>query len=875
MLDEALDGGEEVKRDNDGGSKDGDEGEDSDDDDDDDDDEGEDKEDEDGEDEESGDEDDMESEDNSESSDEQQGNDPAEEPAPALRKKLAFKDWALKQMGVASAPNLLQQRASQPKIKAEPREPLPHVGPLGATFEIPKTSLLQRGERAGDAAEVSPEVTPKKTAARPIIRRRVSVDEARQSLPIVAEEQSIVEAILLHPVVVICGETGSGKTTGVPQMLYEAGFGYPGSDNPGMIAVTQPRRVAAVSLAIRVADELNLPKGSSLVAHQIRYSSTTSPDTAIKFLTDGVLLRELAGDFLLRRYSVVIVDEAHERGVNTDVLVGVLSRVAKLREKMWRERKDGVRPLRIVIMSATLRVSDFSANKTLFATPPPVLNIAARQHPVTVHFNRRTTGDYVTEALKKVVKIHARLPPGGILVFMTGQGEIQALCRKLEKRFGKQALRDRQKMAAARSGVHNARAEEARRWEEEADAAIVKHEEKPPSISVTDGEPCRREPFGVPCLTICGRQGGSSWMTSRLQTKKTSPATSMTVIKKTILTRSTAMMRMAMCLQSWVSTRRNPMVGKAPASLRPRVLTQNVAVPMHILPLYSLLSNEQQLKVFKPPPEGSRLVVIATNVAETSLTIPNIKYVVDTGRAKERQYDISSGVQTFRVSWISKASSAQRAGRAGRTGPGHCYRLYSSAVYENHFEQFSPPEILRMPIEGIVLQMKSMNIDAVINFPFPTPPDRVGLQKAEAVLTHLQALDQLTATRMVNGMEKKGSIGGKITDLGKAMANFPVTPRFAKMLVMGTQHACLPFIIAIVAGLSVGDPFLREEAIGLGPEDEEKEGEEVEDVVPEMRHIRDGDLRAKEERKAKRRSYYQSQSVSLGSWRQHDCKGPL
>lgn len=155
--------------------------------------------------------------------------------------------------------------------------------------------------------------------------------------------------------------------------------------------------------------------------------------------------------------------------------------------------------------------------------------------------------------------------------------------------------------------------------------------------------------------------------------------------------------------------------------------------PLHVLPLYSLLPTKDQLKVFDPPPEGSRMCVLATNVAETSLTIPNIRYVVDCGRAKERNYDKTTGVQSFDIGWISKASASQRAGRSGRTGPGHCYRLYSSAIYETDFPQFSEPEILRMPIEGIVLQMKSMNIDTVINFPFPTPPDRDSLRKAEKV----------------------------------------------------------------------------------------------------------------------------------------------
>ena len=287
---------------------------------------------------------------------------------------------------------------------------------------------------------------------------------------------------------------------------------------------------------------------------------------------------------------------------------------------------------------------------------------------------------------------------------------------------------------------------------------------------------------------------------------------------------------------------------------------------MHILPLYSLLPNEQQMLVFKDPPADTRLVIVATNVAETSLTIPGIKYVVDSGRAKERHYDHASGVQAFQVSWISKASASQRAGRAGRTGPGHCYRLYSSALYEDHYAKFSQPEILRMPIEGIVLQMKGMNIDAVVNFPFPTPPDRQSLRRAEELLTHLGALEPTTRTKMVNGVEKAGSIGGRITDLGKAMATFPVSPRFAKMLVIGQQHGCLPYIISIVAGLSVGDPFLREQALGLEKGDEGEDEAELNEAVPELRHIRDADIRGKEERREQRRRFFktQQQYAALG-----------
>jgi ATP-dependent RNA helicase DHX37/DHR1 len=181
-------------------------------------------------------------------------------------------------------------------------------------------------------------------------------------------------------------------------------------------------------------------------------------------------------------------------------------------------------------------------------------------------------------------------------------------------------------------------------------------------------------------------------------------------------------------------------------------------------------------------------------------------------------------------------------------------------MFENHFEAFSKPEILRMPIEGIMLTMKSMNIDAVVNFPFPTPPDRQGLRRAEMLLTNLGALERATKTMIVRGVEKSGTVGGKITDLGKAMSTFPVTPRFAKMLVIGQQHGCLPYIIAIVSALSVGDPFLREEALGLQPEDGNADAE-LEDEIPELRHIKSADIQAKEERKAKRRAFYKSLQV--------------
>lgn len=222
----------------------------------------------------------------------------------------------------------------------------------------------------------------------------------------------------------------------------------------------------------------------------------------------------------------------------------------------------------------------------------------------------------------------------------------------------------------------------------------------------------------------------------------------------------------------------------------------------------------------------------------------------------QRKYNHASGIQSFEVDWISKASAAQRAGRAGRTGPGHCYRLYSSAVYEQHFDQFAKPEILRMPIEGIVLTMKSMNIDAVANFPFPTPPDRAALRRAEKTLVHLGALEP---------SEADSRVGGRITPLGRSMAAFPLSPRFAKMIVAGQQHGCLPYVIAVVCALSVGDPFIRE--ANLGDEDDAATPAEDEESAAlsraEIAHIRDPDLKAKEERKLARKAFFQVQQVRV------------
>ena len=662
-----------------------------------------------------------------------------------------FKDWALGEMELS-------------KTDERPMEPVQglvqRVGDLGPKDGVARGPLGQDvaspAAQSQFAAKFFAEEADGSKKVRHVNVKRSPEDMAvREQLPVVAEEDNIMHTVLENPVTIVCGETGSGKTTQVPQFLYEAGFGTSGSANPGMIGVTQPRRVAAVSMAKRVGAELGLNENQ--VSYQIRYDASTSPHTRIKFMTDGVLLRELAQDLLLDKYSTVIVDEAHERSVNTDVLIGMLSRVVRLREQRW--IRDGSRPLRLIIMSATLRVGDFVENTTLFPKPPPVLHIAARQHPVAIHFNRRTVQDYIGEAIKKTSKIHTRLPPGGILVFVTGQQEAVTVCRKLARKYSQQAIG-----AAARSTI---------------------------SASVADVENEEMDLGTCDAADIPENEDGEA----------------------------------------------DPEALDSDEEEEPEDLPETDA-PMHILPLYSLLPNEEQLRVWQPPPEGHRLVVVATNVAETSITIPGITYVVDCGRVKERRTDPKSQVQSYDVAWISKASAAQRAGRAGRTGPGHCYRLYSSAVYEENFAEFSAPEILRTQIDGLVLQMKAMNIDNVANFPFPTPPDRDALRRAERSLVHLGALENAQARsggRLVTQ--------ARITPLGRSMAVFPVVPRYGKLLAQGGQHGCMPYAVAIVAAMSVGDVFVREESIAL--------------TIPDA----DDPQAAKEARKAARARFYQSMRV--------------
>ena len=625
----------------------------------------------------------------------------------------AFKAWATQQINeaIGFTPNSTELSTLDDQKEAKDYQVVPRQ-----LEQDPLPPELETSSKSADRKAFSVHV-----------ERSAELEEARLGLPVVAEEQKIMEAIYNNPVVVIWGATGSGKTTQVPQFLFEAGFGNPDSPTPGIVGVTQPRRVAAVSMAKRVDEELGGTPGK--VSYQIRFDSSVSEKTAIKYMTDGILIREITNDFALLKYSAIIIDEAHERSTNTDILIGMVSRIVDLRESMSKEDSK-ITPLKLIIMSASLRISDFLENPNLFRKgSPPLLQVEGRQYPVTTHFARRTQRNYVEEAFVKISKGHKKLPPGAMLVFLTGQNEITALSKRLQEAFpttqGSQAPVQRAHIAAIDAPIEN----------EDMDLgeANLGYDQVEEGSKDYDDETDEEENHEFDVKDI----------------ENTSP----------------------------------------------------ISTQIHVLPLYSQLQTRDQLRVFSPPPDNARLIVLATNVAETSLTIPGIRYVFDCGRAKDKKYDRLTGVQNFEIGWISKASASQRAGRAGRTGPGHCYRLYSSAVYERDFHEHSEPEILRMPVEGVVLQLKSMDLHHVVNFPFPTPPDRQSLVKAEKLLTYLGAI----------------SSNGKISSIGRELSIYPLSPRFSKMLLIGHQHGCMPYTIALVAALAVPDIFIPENQLDLAP----------------------------------------------------------
>jgi ATP-dependent RNA helicase DHX8/PRP22 len=464
-----------------------------------------------------------------------------------------------------------------------------------------------------------------------------SIREQRESLPVFALKTQLMEAIAQNQVLVVIGETGSGKTTQMTQYLHEMGY-----TKKGIVGCTQPRRVAATSIAKRVAEEVGCELGEE-VGYTIRFEDMTSPATRIKYMTEGMLMREYLADNNLSRYICIILDEAHERSIHTDVLFGLLKALMKKRQDF-----------KLIVTSATLNAKKFADYFFGCLT----FTIPGRLYPVEILYTKEPEPDYLEAAIITVMQIHLSEPAGDILVFLTGQEEIDTCAEILHGRM------------------------------------------------------------------------------------------------------------------------------KQLGDLAPKLI---------ILPVYSALPSEIQSRIFDPAPPGQRKCVIATNIAEASLTIDGIHYVVDPGFCKQVVYNPKLGMDSLIVTPISAASAKQRAGRAGRTGPGKCYRLYTEAALENEMMANTIPEIQRSNLGATVLQLKAMGINDLLGFDFMDPPPAQSLVGALEHLYRHDALDD----------------DGLLTRLGRKMAEFPLDPSLSKTLIISTELGCAEEILTVTAMLSVENPFYR------------------------------------------------------------------
>ncbi|KIV85498.1 hypothetical protein PV11_01189 [Exophiala sideris] len=460
-------------------------------------------------------------------------------------------------------------------------------------------------------------------------------------LPIARHKASLLYAIETHQVTVIVGQTGSGKTTQLPQYLEQAGW----CADAKCVAVTQPRRVAVTTVATRVAEELRCQVGEQ-VGYSIRFEDVTSAQTKIKFLTDGMLLREALVDPLLTRYSVIMVDEAHERSLSSDILLGLLKKVKKRRPE-----------LRIIVSSATLdaeRFAEFFRDSDGADEQCRIISIEGRTYPVDVLYLDQPAEDYVEKAVQTVFTIHQQEAPGDILVFLTGREEIESAMQKLSE---------------------------------------------------------------------------------------------------------------------------------LASTLHPQ------AQALQPLPLYAGLSTDDQMYVFSEAAENTRKVILSTNIAEASVTVSGVVYVIDCGFVKLRAFDPTTNIETLTPFPVSKASAIQRAGRAGRTKPGKCLRLYTQAAYES-LPATTPPEIQRSNLAPMVLQLKALGIDNIIRFDFISPPPSQLL---------IRAFDLLYSLGAVDGYAKLTS------PLGTRMAELAIPPMMAKCLLTSsdTKFNCQSEMLTIAAMTSL------------------------------------------------------------------------
>ncbi|SCO65858.1 ATP-dependent RNA helicase prh1, putative [Plasmodium vivax] len=573
-------------------------------------------------------------------------------------------------------------------------------------------------------------------------------------LPILKHKKEIKKCIKRNRLIIIKGETGCGKTTQVPQIINRYFFEKrgkrkrgSGDGNDGNSAASQkkppmrmlislPRRVATITVAERVAKEMNRGRIGTYVGYAIRFKNVTSNETRIKFVTDGILIREIMNDPFLKKYNFLILDEVHERSIRTDVLLGYI------RVLMGKRKK-----LRIILMSATLDVDTF---KNFFGDPP-IICIPHKLHPVSIFYPIRPVEDYLISVVCTVLQIHF------------GQGE------------------ERQGELRGEQGQQ--------RDDQAADQPV-----DPPTELPTAAPP----PIGDVLVFLPGQE--EIEVVNLMLREKLKIIYKGSLLRKLIEDgqggeeeeggkgeEGEVLDKINVALNA-----KNPMEDGVCFHFGHREVVPDKIYAMKILQLYSSLPNRKQRVVFEPAPPNTRKVILSTNVAETSVTIPNIKYVVDSGRVKIKFFDAKKGSSVLKVTQISKDAAAQRSGRAGREAPGQVYRVYSKEDYEG-MNPFLIPEIFRSDLTQIYLELKAMNVPNPLQFNFPENPKKELLLHSAKVLFRINAID----------------VHNNLTELGKKMCLLPLSPIYANMMLCSVELHCMDEVATIVAFLNCESIFLN------------------------------------------------------------------
>ncbi|OFT42091.1 ATP-dependent helicase, partial [Actinomyces sp. HMSC08A09] len=580
-----------------------------------------------------------------------------------------------------------------------------------------------------------------------------------EELPVSARREEIAAAIAEHQVVIVAGETGSGKTTQLPKICLELGRGV-----TGMIGHTQPRRIAARSVAERIASELGTPIGrDGVVGYQVRFTEEVGENTLVKLMTDGILLAEIQSDPQLRRYDTIIVDEAHERSLNIDFILGYLARLLP-------QRPD----LKVIITSATIdseRFAEHFGREQIgdrgqpFTVPAPVIEVSGRTYPVEVRYRPLAPDDAPPASDdaggEPASGADAAPRPGPAGPGELSEAELEALTSpdpavRAAARARREAIRSGASPTALTPRNQGARGKGRGR------AGSTTAESGEPKDQVTGILDAVDELLGEPSGDIL------IFLAGERDIRDTEAA-----------------------LIDHLGARYTPDGrSRTPGAIE-------------VIPLYSRLSAAEQHRVFEA--HQVRRIVLATNVAETSLTVPGIRYVIDPGLARISRYSNRTKVQRLPIEPVSRASANQRAGRCGRVADGIAIRLYSQADFEARPE-YTEPEILRTSLASVILQMAALGLGAVEDFPFLDAPDSRQVRSGLQLLTEIGAIEPAAAasTRSDDAPER-GRRGPRLTEIGRRLARLPIDPRLGRMLLEAGELGCVGEVMVIVAALSIQD----------------------------------------------------------------------